>query len=84
MPSDVADLLIGLKTQIFLSSLESDPSTTRELVLEELFVTGQEESLQLHHPDLPLSDAEAVFLANAKARKDMLFNESGDPNNLCR
>jgi hypothetical protein len=84
MPSDVAELYIGLKTQMFLTSLESEESTTRDQLLQDLFVTGQEEALISHHPDLQMSDSEKSFLADAEARKAMLFNESGDPDNICK
>ncbi|KAI0130370.1 telomere repeat binding factor-domain-containing protein [Xylariales sp. AK1849] len=82
MPADVAELYIGLKTQMFLTLLESEQKLTREQLLEELFVFGQEEALNNHHPGLPLATSETEFLANAEARKAMLLNESGDPNNI--
>ncbi|KAI0884963.1 telomere repeat binding factor-domain-containing protein [Annulohypoxylon maeteangense] len=74
---DAADLYLGLKTQIFLAVLETG-GMAKDQLLEDLFIARLENSLQEHHPDLPLSIIEYEFIANAKARKAMLFNESGD------
>ncbi|KAI1855782.1 hypothetical protein JX265_012227 [Neoarthrinium moseri] len=78
MSAQVAELYLGLKTQMFLTLLEEEQTKPRDQVLEELFVTNQKSALENHHPDLPLSQAEIDFLANAEERKTMLFNESGD------
>ncbi|KAI0112009.1 hypothetical protein GGR51DRAFT_52686 [Nemania sp. FL0031] len=69
---DAAELYLGLKTQIFLASLEGDMEKPKDQLLEELFVTDVEHSLQAHHPYLPLTTSELDFIANAKARKAML------------
>ncbi|KAI1090090.1 telomere repeat binding factor-domain-containing protein [Rostrohypoxylon terebratum] len=81
LPRDTADLYLGLKTQYFIAILESDP-TAKDHTLEKLFITGLETSLRTHHPDLPLSITEFDFLANAKARKAMLGNESSDADSI--
>ncbi|KAI8630940.1 hypothetical protein F5Y19DRAFT_483583 [Xylariaceae sp. FL1651] len=69
---DVAELYLGLKTQLFLAVLESDTEKTRDQLLEELFVTGVEYSLEAHHPAFPLTVSELGFIANSKGRKAML------------
>ncbi|KAI1445738.1 telomere repeat binding factor-domain-containing protein [Annulohypoxylon stygium] len=78
---DAAELYLSLKTQYFIAILESDP-TAKDRTLEKLFITSLETSLRTHHPDLPLSIAEFDFLANAKARKAMLGNESIDADSI--
>ncbi|KAI1106474.1 telomere repeat binding factor-domain-containing protein [Jackrogersella minutella] len=78
VPRDAADLYLGLKTQIFLSVLETDPGKVKDQFLEDLFTTRLENALQEHHPNLLLTAAEYDFVASAKARKAMLLNESGD------
>ncbi|KAI2467257.1 telomere repeat binding factor-domain-containing protein [Annulohypoxylon bovei var. microspora] len=78
---DVADVYLGLKTQLFLAVLEAD-GMAKDQLLDELFVTRLENSLQEHHPNLPLSIAEYEFITNAKARKAMLSNESGDHDSI--
>ncbi|KAI1214490.1 telomere repeat binding factor-domain-containing protein [Annulohypoxylon truncatum] len=78
---DAADLYLGLKTQIFLAVIETD-GMAREQLLDDLFITRLENSLREHHPNLPLSVSEYEFIANAKARKAMLSNESGDADSI--
>ncbi|KAI1457868.1 telomere repeat binding factor-domain-containing protein [Annulohypoxylon moriforme] len=78
---DAADLYLGLKTQIFLAVLETGGLAKGQL-LEDLFITRLDNSLQEHHPDMPLSVAEYEFVANAKARKAMLLNESDDNDSI--
>ncbi|KAI1430899.1 hypothetical protein GGR50DRAFT_144505 [Xylaria sp. CBS 124048] len=69
---DAAELYLGLKTQLFLAVLEGHLDKTREQLLEELFVTDVEHSLQAHHPNLPLTTSELDFIANSKSRGAML------------
>ncbi|KAI1767102.1 telomere repeat binding factor-domain-containing protein [Hypoxylon sp. FL1150] len=78
IPRDAADLYLGLKTQIFLAVLEGEQGKARDRQLDDLFITRLEEDLIAHHPSLPLTAAEHEFLANAKARRAMLWNESAD------
>ncbi|KAI1476516.1 telomere repeat binding factor-domain-containing protein [Daldinia eschscholtzii] len=82
IPRDAAELYMGLKTQIFLAVLESEHEKARDQFLDDLFVTRLESSLQEHHPSLPLTPAEHEFIANAKARKAMLLNESTDMDSI--
>ncbi|KAI1754701.1 hypothetical protein F4782DRAFT_552658 [Xylaria castorea] len=69
---DAAELYLGLKTQLFLAVLEGDLDKPKDQFLEELFVTDVEQSLQAHHPYLPLKISELDFVANSKSRKMML------------
>ncbi|KAI0472418.1 hypothetical protein F4859DRAFT_104008 [Xylaria cf. heliscus] len=69
---DAAELYLGLKTQLFLAVLEGGLHKPKDQFLEELFVTDVEQSLQAHHPYLPLTTSELDFIANSKARKLML------------
>ncbi|KAI2632484.1 telomere repeat binding factor-domain-containing protein [Hypomontagnella submonticulosa] len=78
VPRDAAELYMGLKTQIFLAVLENEEGKAKDQLLDDLFVTRLERALQEHHPNLPLTAAEQEFVANAKARKAMLQNESTD------
>ncbi|KAI0142997.1 hypothetical protein GGR57DRAFT_369964 [Xylariaceae sp. FL1272] len=73
---DTAELYLGLKTQLFLAVLEGDMEKSKEEFLQELFVTGVEESLRAQHPDTPLNTTETDFLANTKTRKLMLLSAS--------
>ncbi|KAK8078481.1 Telomere repeat-binding factor- dimerization domain protein [Apiospora saccharicola] len=79
MTSEVADLYIGLKTQMYLDLLENEEDSNREPLLKRLFVDGVESSLKQRHPDVPLVGAEKDFLANCNARKALLLEESFDP-----
>ncbi|KAJ2973564.1 hypothetical protein NUW58_g8906 [Xylaria curta] len=79
---DAAELYLGLKTQLFLADLEGDLEKTKDQLLEELFVTGVEHSLQAHHPSLPLTTSELDFIANSKARKVMLSIASAPPDSV--
>ncbi|KAK7949065.1 uncharacterized protein PG986_009951 [Apiospora aurea] len=79
MTSEVADLYIGLKTQMYLDLLENEKDSNRESLLKRLFVDGVESSLKQRHPDVPLVGAEKDFLANCNARKALLLEESFDP-----
>ncbi|KAK6844227.1 hypothetical protein PG995_014337 [Apiospora arundinis] len=79
MTSEVADLYIGLKTQMYLDLLENEQDANRETLLKRLFVDGVETSLKQRHPDVPLVGAEKDFLANCNARKTLLLEESSDP-----
>ncbi|KAI5864450.1 telomere repeat binding factor-domain-containing protein [Durotheca rogersii] len=78
VPRDVAELYLGLKTQIFIAVLECEQGKAREQSLDDLFLTSLESSLQGHHPRLPLTAAEREFVASAEARRAMLSNESAD------
>ncbi|KAI0837450.1 telomere repeat binding factor-domain-containing protein [Hypoxylon sp. FL0890] len=78
VPRDAAELYLGLKTQIYLAVLETEQGKAREQLLEDLFITRLENTLQEHHPSFPLTAAEREFIENARARKAMLWNESGD------
>ncbi|KAI1136825.1 telomere repeat binding factor-domain-containing protein [Hypoxylon sp. FL0543] len=78
VPRDTAELYLGLKTQIFLAVLETEQGKAREQLLEDLFITRLEDALQEHHPCLPLTATEREFIESARARKAMLWNESGD------
>ncbi|KAI0861361.1 telomere repeat binding factor-domain-containing protein [Xylaria cubensis] len=69
---DAAELFLGLKTQLFLAVLEGDLDKPKDQFLEEIFVIDVEQSLQAHHPHIPLSISELDFIANSKARKVML------------
>ncbi|KAI0853900.1 telomere repeat binding factor-domain-containing protein [Daldinia vernicosa] len=82
IPRDAAELYMGLKTQIFLAVLESEQEKARDQFLDDLFVTRLESSLQEHHPSLPLTATEYEFIANAKARRAMLLNESTDMDSI--
>ena len=79
MTSEVADLYIGLKTQMYLDLLENEEDSSREPLLKRLFVDGVESSLKQRHPDVPLVGAEKDFLASCNARKALLLEESFDP-----
>lgn len=78
MASEEANLYLGLKTQMFLTLLESEQPKSKSQILEELFISGQEDALKRHHPGLPLASSETTFLADAEARKAMLLKESLD------
>lgn len=78
VPRDAADLYLSLKTQIFLAVLESEQGRARDQQLDDLFIKRLGNDLQEHHPSLPLTAVEHEFVANAKARKAMLWNESAD------
>ncbi|KAI0098595.1 telomere repeat binding factor-domain-containing protein [Hypoxylon sp. NC0597] len=82
VPRDAAELYLGLKTQIFLAVLENEQAKAREQFLEDLFVTRLESALQQHHPSLPLTAVEHEFIESARARKEMLWNESGEVNSI--
>jgi protein TBF1 len=82
IPRDVAELYMGLKTQMFLAILESEQGKAKDQLLDDLFVTRLERALQEHHPNLPLTAAEHEFIANARARKAMLQNESTDNDSI--
>ncbi|KAI2642068.1 hypothetical protein GGS21DRAFT_501018 [Xylaria nigripes] len=69
---DAAELYLGLKTQLFLAVLDGHQEKTKEQLLEELFATDVEHSLQAHHPNIPLTISELDFIANSKARGAML------------
>ncbi|KAI0909080.1 telomere repeat binding factor-domain-containing protein [Ustulina deusta] len=79
---DAAELYLGLKTQLFLAVLEGDQEKTKDQLLQELFVTDVERSLQAHHPSLPLTTTERDFIANSKARKVMLSMASTPTDSL--
>ncbi len=81
---DAAELYLGLKTQLFLAVLEGDQEKTKDQLLQELFVTDVERSLQAHHPSLPLTTTERDFIANSKARKVMLSMASTPTDSLCK
>lgn len=78
MADEEAKLYLGLKTQMFLTLLESEQPKSNAQILDELFLTGQKDALRKHHPDLPLAPSETAFLADAEARKAMLLEESLD------
>ncbi|OTA95178.1 hypothetical protein M434DRAFT_394078 [Hypoxylon sp. CO27-5] len=82
VPRDAAELYLGLKTQIFLAVLENEQGKAREQFLEDLFVTRLESALQEHHPNLPLTAVEHEFIESARARKAMLWNESGEVDSI--
>ncbi|KAI1372246.1 telomere repeat binding factor-domain-containing protein [Hypoxylon crocopeplum] len=82
VPRDAAELYLGLKTQIFLAVLENDQGRARDQLLDDLFVTRLETTLQEHHPGLPLVATEHEFVASAGARRAMLLNESADPDSI--
>lgn len=82
VPRDVAELYLGLKTQMFLSVLESEPEKAREQLLDDLFITKLESFVQEHHPNTPLTTPEHEFVTNAKTRKAMLLNESTDAESI--
>lgn len=79
---DAAELYLGLKTQLFLAVLEGDLEKPKDQLLEELFVTDLEHSLQAHHPYLPLTISELDFIANSKSRKVMLSTASATTNSI--
>lgn len=82
LSSEVAELYVGLKTQMFLILLESEPQANREQALETLFATGLEDALKKRHPNSAMSVNETVLIETAKARKAMLLNESSEPENI--
>ncbi|KAI1266311.1 hypothetical protein F5Y18DRAFT_416638 [Xylariaceae sp. FL1019] len=79
---DTAELYLGLKTQLFLAVLEGDMERSKDDFLQELFVTGVEESLRAQHPNTPLNTTETDFLANTKTRKLMLLAASQPADNI--
>lgn len=81
---DAAELYLGLKTQLFLAVLEGDLEKTKDQLLEDIFVTDVERSLQNHHPDTPLTTSELDFVANSKARKVMLAIASAPADSVCK
>ena len=82
LSQDTAELFLSLKTQIYLASLECEPSKPKGKVLDGLFANGLHEKLQAHHPDMPLDGTEIQFIASASARRAMLLNESTDSDNI--
>ena len=79
LSKDAGDLFLGLKTQMFLTTiLEGSEDAPKDQTLDDLFLRGLQDLLQLHHPDMPISQAENDFLAAARERKEMLLRESVD------
>ncbi|KAI1487068.1 telomere repeat binding factor-domain-containing protein [Biscogniauxia mediterranea] len=78
LPSDTAELYIGLKTQLFLAMLDDSQEKIRDQLLEICFDSGLEGTLQVHHPSFPLTASELEFIANLKAHKSMLLAESSN------
>ncbi|ORY60076.1 telomere repeat binding factor-domain-containing protein [Pseudomassariella vexata] len=79
MPSDVADLWTQLKTQIFVTSLETDPETSIDQLLDDIFPAGLEDQLKSHHPNLSPTAAEIQFLDVARSQKIILLNGARQP-----
>lgn len=82
MPNDTAQIFLGLKTQMFMATLESEQGKARQQVLDDLFINDVRACLETHHPLLPLSPVEAQFMADAEARHAMLLKESADPQGI--
>lgn len=82
LPQDTAELFLSLKTQIYLASLESEPSKPKAEVLDGLFNKGLQDKLQAHHPDIPLDETEIRFIRSAAERRTMLLSEPTDSDNI--
>jgi hypothetical protein len=86
--SEVANLCIGFKTQMFLSSISSqdEMDKVQEKVhldlLDYLFPDGLADTVLARHPELPLSPSENVFLDGCNIRRKELLKMLRDPEML--
>ncbi|KAL5328274.1 hypothetical protein ACEPPN_001772 [Leptodophora sp. 'Broadleaf-Isolate-01'] len=79
LEKEPGELLVNLKTQMYLSMVTSEEQTdTKEDVLEEMFPYDFEEVLRQRHPDVPLSQDEREFVNSINARREYLMNEPTD------
>ncbi|KAH7346431.1 telomere repeat binding factor-domain-containing protein [Rhexocercosporidium sp. MPI-PUGE-AT-0058] len=79
LEKEPGELLVNLKTQMYLSMVTSEEQTdTKEDVLEEMFPYDFEEVLKQRHPDIPLSQDEHDFVKSINARREYLMNEPTD------
>ncbi|KAL2069858.1 hypothetical protein VTL71DRAFT_14537 [Oculimacula yallundae] len=79
LEKEPGELLVNLKTQMYLSMVTSEEQTdTKEDVLEEMFPYDFEEVLKARHPDIPLSQDEHEFVASINGRREYLMNEPTD------
>lgn len=73
------ELYINLKTQMFLSAvLQEEQEKTKEDLLDDFFPANLEDLLSRRHLGMPLSQSELEFVNAAKARRELLMNETSD------
>jgi hypothetical protein len=72
-------LYINFKTQMFLSAvLQEEQEKTKEDLLDDFFPANLEDLLSRRHLDTPLSQSEVDFINAARARRELLMNETSD------
>jgi hypothetical protein len=72
-------LYINLKTQMFLSAvLQEEQEKTKEDLLDDFFPANLDDFLSRRHLGTPLSQSEVDLVASAKARRELLMNETSD------
>jgi protein TBF1 len=72
-------LYINLKTQMFLSAvLQEEQEKTKEDLLDDFFPANLDDILSRRHLGTPLSQSEVELINWAKARRELLMNETSD------
>ncbi|KAK0121033.1 TTAGGG repeat binding factor [Cadophora gregata f. sp. sojae] len=83
LEKEPGELLVNLKTQMYLSMVTSEEQTdTKEDVLEEMFPYDFDEVLRQRHPDIPLSQDELEFVNSINSRREYLMNEPTDVDSI--
>ena len=83
LEKEPGELLVNLKTQMYLSMITSEEQTdTKEDVLEEMFPYDFDEVLRQRHPNIPLSQDEVEFVGSINARREYLMNEPTDVDSI--
>jgi hypothetical protein len=85
LEKDPGMLFLNLKTQMFLSAVsQEEQERSKEEILDDLFPSNLGETLLARHPGLELSPVEIEFVNEAKARRELLQNDAGDVDSICK
>lgn len=76
LASEAKELLLALKTQLAIESLQSKKDQQAEALLSEALVDGLENSLRSLHDGFELTPADQEFVASARSRRDALQSEA--------
>jgi hypothetical protein len=77
LSSDLEEIFLGLKTQLFLSSLkEAGRQKSGGQLLDEIFLGDLEDRLRERRSSAELTARDQDFLASSQARKEALLGES--------
>ncbi|KAI9055981.1 hypothetical protein LZ554_000915 [Drepanopeziza brunnea f. sp. 'monogermtubi'] len=81
LEKEPGELLVNLKTQMYLSRIASEEqreNETKEDILEDMFPLDFEDVLRNRHPDTPLSRDELEFIDLVNHRREFLIKEHTD------